>query len=62
MGSVLRRPPACPSPPRPQVDEAKTLREVMTGSDYVVPGVALFFVVAAGTAYREEFLAQKLQR
>jgi hypothetical protein len=44
------------------VDESKTLREVMTGGDYIVPGVALFFVVAQGTGYRDEFLAQKLRR
>lgn len=44
------------------VDERRTLQQVMTCGDYVVPGVALFFVVAKGTQYREEFLAQKLNR
>jgi hypothetical protein len=45
-----------------RVDESSTLQQVMTGDDYVVPGVALFFVVAKDTQYREEFLEQKLQR
>jgi hypothetical protein len=44
------------------VDESLTLQHVMSGEDYVVPGVALFFVVAKDTEYRREFLEQKLRR
>lgn len=39
------------------VQEHATLRDVLRTPDYVIPGVPVFFVVAAGTAFRERFLA-----
>ena len=37
--------------------ERATLAELLAAPDFVVPGVPVFFVVAAGTVYRERFLA-----
>jgi hypothetical protein len=42
-----------------KVDEALSLREVLTAPGHVVPGAPLFFVVARGTEYRERFLAER---
>ncbi len=41
------------------VEEGAKLGEVLRAPDYVVPGVPVFFVVAAGTAFRERFLADE---
>ncbi len=40
-----------------RVDPAATLGAVLAAPDHVVPGVPVFFVVAAGTAFRDRFLA-----
>ena len=42
-----------------RVPDDATLGGVLTAPDYVAPGVPVFFVVAAGTAYRERFLASE---
>jgi hypothetical protein len=41
-----------------RVGEGRSLREVLLEPGHVVPGVPLFMVVAAGTEYRERFLAK----
>ena len=41
------------------VKEHAALHEVLRSPDYVIPGVPVFFVVAAGTAFRERFLADE---
>eukprot|EP00891_Asterochloris_glomerata_P002794 jgi/Astpho2/2794/gw1.00050.278.1_t len=40
-----------------QVTEAELLGEVLSRSDYVIPGVPVFFVVATGSRFRERFLS-----
>jgi hypothetical protein len=45
-----------------RVDEGASLRQVLTAADHVVPGVPLFWVVAAGTDYQRRFLAEELRR
>ncbi|GBF91215.1 hypothetical protein Rsub_04884 [Raphidocelis subcapitata] len=42
-----------------RVDEALSLREVLTRPDHIVAGAPLFFVVAGGTEYRERFLTER---
>ena len=37
--------------------EQATLAELLAAPDFVVPGVPVFFVVAAETVYRDRFLA-----
>ena len=42
------------------VGEGAALGEVLRAPDYVIPGAPVFFVVAAGTAFRERFLADEV--
>lgn len=44
------------------VEQEQSLREVLLQPDHIVPGLPLFWVVAAGTDYRTRFLAEELQR
>lgn len=39
-----------------QVEETHTLAEVLRQSDYVVPGIPVFFLLAAGTPFLQRFL------
>lgn len=43
-----------------QVDESLTLGEVLSREDHVVPGVPVFFVLAADSPLRESFLAGEI--
>ncbi len=43
-----------------QIPEDRTLAEILSQPDYVVPGIPLFFVTARGNAYRERFLQEAM--
>lgn len=43
-----------------RVDEASLLGEVLSLSDYVIPGIPVFFVVPKGSEYRERFLSDEM--
>jgi hypothetical protein len=45
-----------------RVDEALSLRQVLTQPGHVVPGVPLFWVLAEGSDYQRRFLAEELRR
>lgn len=45
-----------------RVEQSQSLREVLLQPDHIVPGLPLFWVVAAGTDYRTRFLAEELKR
>lgn len=39
-----------------QVEESQSLAQVVRESDYVVPGIPVFFLLSAGTPFLQRFL------
>ena len=45
-----------------RLDEGCSLAQLMARPDYVLPGLPLLFVLAAGSSYRDRFLEEELLR